>query len=145
MGYRIVFTSVTGDTVRIVEYDSSDIPLRDIEWREQMDRWREFQDAYPGGSCGGRLVRPQRKRLTDEIMFDEAGRMWVERVQSDASAVERFDVFSPGGALIGSVITPRRTWTARPFFRGNTIYLVTADSLDIPRVQALRFSASNQR
>ena len=141
VGYRMVFTSTLGDTLRVVEYGSSDIPVTDDDWEGQLDRWRAFTDEYPGGSCGP-IIRPERKRLIHNVFYADLGRLWVERVQMESSSQERFDIFEYDGKLVGKVVTPERTWEAPPFIRGDKVYLVTLDSLDVPFVHVLRFKES---
>ncbi len=144
VGYRIVFTTLQGDTARIVEYQTPDIQVSDSDWDEQEEEWRRFRAERPGGACDSRPTRPARKRLIDDVVFDDQGRTWIERVQLDSSDEERFDVFNPEGELLGMVVTPTRAWSARPFIRGDRIYLVTADSLDVQSVHVLQFSPETQ-
>jgi hypothetical protein len=140
VGYRMVFTTFEGDTTHVVEYQTPDTLVSDLEWQEQEEEWGRFRADGPGLVCDGRLTRPARKRLIDDVVFDDQGRIWIERVQLDSSDEERFDVFSPDGELLGMVVTPTRARSARPFVRGDRIYLVTADSLDVQSVHVLQFS-----
>jgi hypothetical protein len=142
VGYRMVFTTLQGDTVRIVEYQTPDIQVSDAEWEEQEEDWRRFNAERSGQSCDTHLTRPARKRMVGEILFDDQGRIWVERVHLNSSSEERFDVFSPAGELLGKVVTPTRAESTRPFIRDTRLHLVTADTLDVQSVRVLRFSAS---
>jgi len=137
VGYRITVFDLQSDTVRIIEYVTPETEVTDWEWGAQEERWREFRQEHPGGSCPS-PERPNRKRLIEDVFFDNLGRMWVERVPIQSEAESRFDVFSPGGELLGWLSAPRRVATVPAFVRGGKLYLVTADSLDVHAVNVYR-------
>jgi hypothetical protein len=104
---------------------------------------------------------PDAKPAFRDLAVGEDGRIWVQLSQpgyawrSDAEAraeEERtkqpqtryrerigFDVFEPDGRYLGVVLTPEefRTYPA-PVMRGDTVWAVTRDSLDVQRVVRYR-------
>ena len=138
-GYRLLFLNNRDDTLRIVERVTDDVYVDDAQWEIEVAAFEAWRREYRGLSCSPRgLERPERRRTIEGIYHDLSGRMWVEHLADAESRQSRFDVFAPSGELLAFVRTPRRSTTAPPFFLDDRIYLVTADSLDIQTVWALR-------
>lgn len=133
--YRIAFVRSSGDTVRIVERDVPPVSFTDAEWAEQERKYREWLESLPPSrDCNPEsLPRPETKAMLRTLTFDDRGRMWVERTTASGFA---YDVFDPEGRLIAEMPSPPRDTRHAPFIRGDRIYLVQVDSLDIESVHA---------
>ena len=66
--------------------------------------------------------------------------VWVAPFAADDSAAIAFDVFDPEGRYLGAVPTPVTPQRLRPLpvVRGNALYYVTTDELDVPYVVRAR-------
>ncbi len=131
--YRIALMTPTGDTARIVEKAYEAVPIADAEWEEATAESREWMAKAPGAKCDPvEFTRPVSKTAVREIFHDDGGRMWVEATSRTGFD---FDVFDREGRQIGSVASPARHRNVPPYIRGDRLYLVTADSLDVQSVK----------
>lgn len=131
--YRVALINADADTVRVVERDLPSGPLSDAEWQEEQQRYQEFLDQFDDEACEPRtLPRPPERRIIVGIVFDDAGRMWVER---DAGTERALDVFAPDGRLLGTIDIPRHVDRLPPYVRDDRLYLVVTDSLDVEYVR----------
>lgn len=131
--YRVAFVNSVGDTTRVVERDVPVQPVADELWAEQERRFREFLDQFDDESCEPRtLPRPDSRRIILDVAFDDTQRIWVERETDTGRA---FDVFMQDGELLATVDSPVRNDRVPVFIRGDRLYLVVRDSLDIEYVK----------
>lgn len=137
--YRLAFLDAAGDTVRTLSRDIEPLPVTDAEWAEVTEKYREFQGWWRGASCEGDIVRPQHRPVLLDILFDHDGRTLVEHATPDGPA---FDLFDRGGRWLATIPVPARDRSVAPYLRGERLYLVTLDSLDIQRVEGYRLSPS---
>ena len=77
------------------------------------------------------------------MFFDQAGRLWVQKMAADGAAMREADVYE-GTTLAARYRWPRRirNWPV-PRVLDSTLYGVTADSLGVQRVARVRFRAVN--
>ncbi len=134
--YRLHYL-VPPDTVRILERDLSRIAVGDDEWAREQARFRSWYDSLPPDrKCQpAGPARPEAKSLLRSVFFDDQNRTWVERRQGDAYA---FDVFDAGGRLLAQMNAPPRHTRVPVHVRGDRLYLVTTDSLDVQYVKAFQ-------
>ena len=131
--YRIALIASAGDTARIVEKRYDAVPISDAEWDDATAEYRDWMAKAPGAKCDPvEFTRPASKPAVREIFHDDAGRMWVEATASEGFT---FDVFDRDGRQIGSVPSPGRHRAVPPYIRGDRIYMVTADSLDVQSIR----------
>jgi hypothetical protein len=133
--YRIAFLTAAGDTTRIVEREHTPVPITDEEWEEEIRPYREFRSEASGARCEGEMQRPAAKPAIHYLLFDTRRRMWAE-VSTPTGF--RWDVFDREGKLLGTVPAPTRSESAPPYVRGDRLYIVAADSLDVQQVKGFR-------
>ena len=141
--YRIGRLGVDGRPMPEITRDIPPVRRTDAEMKELAARLAAGpgRRAAEGGSAAGArapagvdlAVKPH--VMLDGLRFDDSGRLWVLTMRG-VGAQSVFDVFSAGGAFIGSVTVPTRVNT---FSLAGT-YLVTGgeDADDIPRVTLWR-------
>ncbi|MGH7460609.1 MAG: hypothetical protein ACREMA_06225 [Longimicrobiales bacterium] len=132
--YRVNFLNPP-DTARIVERDLPRIPVTDDEWSLEEKRFRSWMDSLPPSrSCQPNgLQRPEAKQMLRAVYFDDQNRTWIERRAGNGYA---FDVFDQEGRLIAQMDAPWRLPRVPVYVRGDRLYLVTTDSLDVQYVKA---------
>jgi hypothetical protein len=132
--YRIAFLDAGGDTIRVVERDLPRLIPTDEEWDHQVAQFDSILSQLSAPSCDPRRpLRPEEKALIRAILFDDQGRLWVERRTEDGFALDAFDHF---GALRGSVDIPTRAEGVPVFIRGDRVYIVVQDELGVDTVLA---------
>ena len=135
--YRLHFIARSGDTARVITRDIPPAAIPDDLWDTELARFQAWKDSLPPVNCQPRtLERPATMDLIRGVFFDDAQRIWVELRAREGSV---FDVFEPDGRLAGQVSTPKRVETVPLHVRGDRIYLVTRDSMDVPFVKVLRY------
>ena len=137
--YRISFLKGAGDTVRVVDRDLAVRAITDEDWLMEEQKYLEFLDTFTDETCEPRsLPRPDQRRIILSISFDDSGRMWVERETTSGRA---FDAFDGAGRLLGTVASPDRLDRVPPFIRGDRMYLVVTDSLEVEYVKGYAIRA----
>lgn len=134
--YRLVRQTLAGDTTMIIEREHVPIPVtgEDIEaWDSMQTRFRE---------AGGRIDHsriPSAKPVFEHLLVDDAGYLWVDVVHDGEG--RRYDVFDAEGRYLGRVSAPDGLQTFPwPIIRGDRMYAVVRDSLDVPFVTRLRIA-----
>lgn len=134
--YRLAFIDASGDTLRVITRDVSRVPLADSDWALVAAEYEDFRSAWRGADCEGTISRPDFRPVLEDIVFTHDGRLLVEHLTSSGPA---FDLFDPDGVLQSSFPSPMdRDHSVAPFLRGDRLYLVTKDSLDVQQVRAYR-------
>jgi hypothetical protein len=125
------------DTVRILERDLPRITITDHEWSREVARFRFWYDSLPPDrKCQpAGPQRPPAKSLLRAVFFDDQNRTWVERRNGPAYA---FDVFDANGRLLAQMDAPARHAGVPVYVRGDRLYLVATDSLDVQFVKAFQ-------
>jgi hypothetical protein len=136
--YRVAFANAAGDTVRLVTRDLAPVPYSDELWAEATEPYERLMEDYPGSQCEPREpVRPESRAPLRHILFDEGGRMWVEAA---AESGFTWEVFGPGGPLLGAAPAPPRAPGVPPVVRGDRLYQVEADALGVQSVAVYRLT-----
>jgi hypothetical protein len=131
-GYRITFTS-GGDTSRVIRYLTQDTLINETEWSAEEAEWKIFRAKNAGGKCTSSLRKASLKRLIADFTTGDEGTLWVIRTVSPGDQQVRLDVFDKAGPLLGKMMAPAHTVRAQ---RGDRLYLVTRDSLDVETLTA---------
>ena len=130
--YAVAILDAAGDTVRVVEKAYDPVPITDAEWDEATAPYRDWMSKAPGAKCNPvEFTRPASKTAIGGVFHDDGGRMWVEAVAPNGFT---FDVFDRDGRQVASMAAPERQRSVPPAFRGDRVYLVVADSLDVQSV-----------
>ncbi len=162
--YRIDLFHPDGTVLRI-ERDWTPVPVSPAEAELQRRRvTQRFQRQYGSWGWNGPDI-PGQKPPFKEIIVSREGNLWVSLstegvpILTEAEAREEeaatgrvpqrfrepvaFDVFSPDGEYLGPVTVPE-TFRAEPepVIRGDYIWAVTRDELDVPRVVRFRIQTS---
>lgn len=144
----------TGAPVLRIQESYAPVPVQAGEREAAKERTvRGMRATVPGWKWNGPSI-PDYMPPFRALMTGHDGRLWVvvpqaareepnpdydpKKPQSEATHwVEptAFDVFEPDGTYLGRVDTPEGFSTYPwPFFRGDTVWAVTADSLGVQRV-----------
>lgn len=158
--YRIELFQAPGRVIRL-ERDWEPVSVQPEERDEQERRISEnFRSQYPGWRWNGPSI-PDTKPPFRHIFTGEDGRIWVvlsqpgEPTMTEAEAREEearsgrpvvrfleptaFDVFEPDGRYLGLVRAPRDLrMSPLPVARGDTVWAVTRDELDVPTIVRFR-------
>lgn len=129
-------------TVSVIEGPALQGPAPGADERaaaeRQMERERDRAglDEHPFGI-------PDRKPPLDRMFFDQAGRLWVQKMAADGAAMREADVYE-GTTLAAVYRWPSRVrnWPTPRVF-DSALYGVTADSLGVERVARVRFREVN--
>jgi hypothetical protein len=119
------------------------LPRREVtdeEWSAEEARFDSVTSSLSNVVCDpGRPARPGGKAWIRGLLFDERGRLWVER-RTDG----RFflDAFDQRGVLRGSVEIPDRWEDVPAFVRDHRIYLVVKDGLGVESVVVVEVKGS---
>mgnify|MGYP001828422316 CR=1 FL=1 len=160
--YRVDLYRV-GEPVLRIERAWEPVRVKPEEGAERRrERTARMQRQYSGWKWNGPAVPDTKPPFTNLIATSE-GNIWVQVSQegyeamSDAEAraaesrTDRpqlrfleptaYDVFSPAGAYLGHVKPPRSFRTRpEPLVRGDTVWAVTRDELDVARVVRFRLT-----
>lgn len=138
--YRIVRTSLSGDTSLIIETRRPAIPVspkaRDSAIAEVRDAFRE-----EGGGLDQDWSRiPKTRPPIERLFVSEDGQLWVRTASPDSTV--RFDVYDRDGTFRHGVTTALPLWTyIRPLVRGDRIWGVVKGSLGVEYVVRGRIRA----
>jgi len=134
--YRIVFLSPEGDTLRTSVRERPRAVYPDSLWDEGMRPYRELQESFPGIRCDPPVPgRPRHRAVLRHLLFDDAGRLWVE-VAAESGFV--WEVFDAEARLLGAAEAPPRVSGIPPYVRGGHLYQVEADDLGVQYVGVYR-------
>lgn len=158
--YRIDLFQASDRILRI-ERVWEPVPVKREEKEEQERRISEnFRNQYPGWRWNGPPI-PDTKPPLRDVFTGEDGRIWVllsqpgEPTMTEAEAREEearsgrpvlrflepalFDLFEPDGRYLGPVRAPRDLrMSPEPVARGETMWAVTRDELDVPTIVRFR-------
>ncbi len=154
--YRIDLFKPNQSVLRI-ERDWISVPVKREEKAERRRRiTQNFKRRFPGWKWNGPSI-PNTKPPFRGIFVDDGGRIWVTVSQKgratmtaeEVRAAEElsgrpqlrfreplgFDVFEPDGRFLGYVRVPDTfRESPQPVVRGDTVWAVTRDDLDVARV-----------
>ena len=136
--YHLAFLSPGGDTIRVVTRAVESTPLPDSLWSPIDSSYSRFRSDWSGADCEGDISRPERRPIVLDIGFSHEGRLLVEYNTRTGTA---FDLFELDGTLGATFAAPsNRDRSVPPFVRGDQVYVVVKDELDVQTVQAYRLS-----
>lgn len=151
----------TREPVLRIERAWDPVPVLPEEAAERRRRAEEsMRRQYPGWRWNGPPV-PETKPPFRDVTVSDEGNVWVQLsrrgrpIMTEAEAREEeqrsgrpqlryaepvaFDVFTPNGEYLGQVRTPESfTTSPEPIIRGDTIWAVARDELDVPKVVRYR-------
>jgi hypothetical protein len=139
--YRIALLDAQGDTLRVIERESTKVPITDVEWDAARSEYAAFVDKWPGATCDpSNVPRPDSKPAFRNLLMDTSGRLWVE-AYTERGLV--WEVFDREGLLAGTV--PGFDYDSRvaPSIRDQVVTWVDADSLGVQRVRVARLGSSS--
>jgi hypothetical protein len=134
--YRLVELTADGDTLRTITRAFTPLPVTDAD----LERAREQLESFVrnGGNVDWSKI-PSAKPATEELYFDDDGNTWVRVVTAHEDRGRVFDVFDASGRYLSRVQADFAV--ARfppPIFRGDLMYAVTEDALEVPYVVRAR-------
>jgi hypothetical protein len=139
--YRLYQRRLAGDTVRIVERAFTPIPVTSAERDSALTRLRWFTEQ--GGQIDPSKI-PAAKPAFSSTFSDDQGNLWVIPVVTGERG-RTADVFDPEGRYLGSVGLSFSLGFQRPVLRGDAVYAVTLDSMDVPYVVRARIEKGGSR
>lgn len=134
--YRIFQLAWNGDTLRSIRRDYEPLPVSAADLEEAREGLEWFLEA--GGKADWSRI-PATKPAFEEFVIDEAGYLWVQMVSGPGEERRLFDVFDPEGRYLGEVRAPFPiAFFPPPIIRGDFMYAVTEDDLEVPFVVRAR-------
>lgn len=134
--YRLFKTNLDGDTLRVVSREHESIAVTEADIERELEG---FDDFLREGGKVDRSRIPAVKPAFRTFFLDDANRLWVMPMTSNADEGRLLDVFDSEGRYLGRVQLPfviQRYPT--PLFRNGRIYAVTRDDLEVPYVVSAR-------
>jgi hypothetical protein len=89
----------------------------------------------PSELCPVYALLPEFAPALHSITTDDTGRLWVEATDPNSVGGVVLQVLDRDGILLGEVPAPVRDARVAPYVRGNLLYLVTVDELDVQSIQ----------
>lgn len=134
--YRLVRQSLRGDTLLIVDREHRPVPVTSAERDEALsgDGFRRMREM--GGEVDpGRI--PPNKPAFGGVTIDDPQHLWVRAVTANEDETY-LDVFDPEGRYLGRLRSPYEL----DFFRvrGDAVYAIVTDDLDVQYVVRLRIA-----
>lgn len=133
--YRLFELDENGDTIRTITRDYEPLPVTDEDRAQAREDLKWFLDQ--GGQADWSKL-PGEKPAAASFFFDDEGDIWVERVTEGGGSGSSFDVFDPEGRFLGNVHTPFPLSGPEPIIRGDTLWGVTRDELEVPYIVRAR-------
>ena len=101
------------------------LAVSDSEWSAGLAEYREFREKNPAASCDpASPARVRLKPVLRNLVFDDAGALWVELRADDGDVL---DVFDRAGKLIGTLSAPTHDADIPIYVRGDRLYTITVD------------------
>ena len=135
--FRIVRSSVAGDTIMEIVLDAVPAPVTDAELAE----WEAGESVARFREMGGRIDMsriPKVKPFLNDLYLDPEGYLWVSVPVGPMETL--FAVFDPEGRYLGGLQLNalRRDTFLQPVVRNRRLYVVGRDELDVQRVHVFR-------
>ena len=142
-GYRIARWDPGGDTTLLVETRRPAVPVPAVERDSVIDGMREMLSNMGVGRQWDWSRIPNVKPAVEAIFQSAEGNLWVRTPSGGEGAL--FDVYSGDGAYLGTAgLEPGLDLFDRvaPVVRGDTVWLIATDELDVQYVVRGRIRAS---
>lgn len=138
--YRFYLQSPAGDTARMVERPYRPVAIGRAELADALEGLDQF--AQQGGRVDRSLIPTQRPAY--EAMFvSDSGYVWTLTASASGEEGHNFDVFDAEGRYLGSVWSDVALSTRlRPIVRGDLVYAVAVDPLEVPYLVRMRISTA---
>lgn len=134
--FRIVGQVLGGDTVRIIEKDFEPAPVTQADREAAMESLGFF--SRQGGQVDPSKI-PATKPAFTEFLIDDQGYFWFAPGARNSDEGWVFDVFDPEGRYLGRTRSNVRLGNLSTVrIRGEYLYGVTRDELDVPYVVRAR-------
>lgn len=134
--YRVVGQRLGGDTIRIIEKDFEPVPVSQADREAAMESLGFF--ASQGGQVDPSKF-PSTKPAFTELLVDDQGYFWFAPGARNEDEGRVFDVFDPVGRYLGRARSDVRIANLSSMLvRGEHVYGVTRDDLDVPYVVRAR-------
>lgn len=135
-GYRIALVDPGGDTIRVIDREHELVPYPDELWRRAMEPYDQMRDQFSGTRCEPAAPeRPPYRAALRDILFDDSGRMWIEVATPKGFA---WEVFDQTGIVVARANAPDREPTIPAYVRGDHLYQVEVDDMDVQYVGVYR-------
>ena len=141
--YRIARWDPGGDTTLLVETRRPAVPVPAVERDSVIDGMREMLSNMGVGRQWDWSRIPNVKPAVEAIFQSAEGNLWVRTPSGGEGAL--FDVYSGDGAYLGTAgLEPGLDLFDRvaPVVRGDTVWLIATDELDVQYVVRGRIRAS---
>ena len=134
--WRLHQQTLRGDSVRIVEREAAPVPVTAGDREAALQELKWFTDQ--GGRVDlGRI--PAHKPAFSDLVAAPDGHLWVRPSVPEGYEGAAFDLFDPEGRYLGRVPFPAGlNRFPPPVVRGDALYGVRRDSLDVPYVVRVR-------
>jgi len=138
--FRIVRSSLAGDTIMEIVLDAAPAPVTDAEIAE----WESGESVARFRQMGGRIDMnriPKVKPFFDGLYLDPGGYLWVSVPAGPMETV--FALLDPEGRYLGRLELNdlKRDPFLQPVVRNGRLYLVGRDELDVQRVYVFRIGS----
>lgn len=136
--YRIGRRIPGGDTTLVIETRRPAVPVTAAERDSAIDRVRSHLLERGARSAKKDWSRvPDRKPSVVWMFVAEDGRLWVEA--TTPNTLRTYDVYERDGRLAGTAVGSLDIWRAiDPVIRGDRLWAVVRDELDVPYVVKAR-------
>jgi hypothetical protein len=131
--YRVVYQTFRGDTVRIVEPDYEPVPVTDADREREVESFSEFRKM--GGDVDVSRFGKTHPAVGG-LYVDDRSYLWIRPTLPEKQRTPggvTFDVFDPDGCYLGMARTDF-TIPGVMVVRGDNLYAMVLDSLDVPYV-----------
>ena len=134
--YRLFELTADGDTLRALTKTYNPVGITSQEKTEALDGLRWFTDQ--GGKVDPSRM-PDHKPAASSFFIDDEDHLWVARVTPYDAEEQPFDVFSPTGQYLGTVVAPFKLQVSPiPFVRNGVLYGIVRDDMDVQYVVRAR-------
>lgn len=133
--YAFAHVSLGGDTLAVIRRDFEPAPVTAEDREEALQNLRGF--VQQGGDVDPSRI-PDVKPAYAWFAASPSGHVWVAPIVEGEASGSVFDVFDPEGRYLGRVRSPVTLSQRGLTFRGDTVYGLTSDDLNVDYVVRLR-------
>lgn len=118
----------------VLEVDIAPLPVTETDRAQYVDELVERAPDQRAAAEATVALAPETKPVLDQLVIDDAGRLWVRRVMRESEG-RLYDVFTRDAEYVGSVAL---AFQPAPYFppkiRDGRLYTLVLDSLDVQTV-----------
>lgn len=131
--YRLTKLNLNGDTILQVLLDRGPVPVTAEERRNEIRDLSSLGVVLPPGSL------PSVKPFFESLHVTDGGDVWVYPYILDRPLGSIIDMFSGEGVYLGSATAESAvSFMAPPVVRGEFVYAITVDELNVPSLVRFR-------